>query len=367
MSEKILVVDDNEKNVRLLADILEAKGYSAVKSESGEKALELIESESPDLVLLDVMMPGLDGYEVCRTIRASPKHSMLPVVMVTALDVHERVKGLEAGADDFLTKPVHQAELLARVKSLLRIKTLYDQVERQRAELESWNQELEQRVSDGIAEVERMSRMKRFLSPQVVDLILSGQMEDPLRTHRADITVVFVDLRGFSLFTETADPEEVMAVLREYHASMGALVMAHDGTIQQFAADGIMICFNDPIPLPNPAENAIRMALEMHRRFAQLRRNWARRGYELQMGIGIAQGYATIGTIGFEGRMDYGAVGTVANLAARLCAEAKGEQTLISQRVLARVEQLVKAEHVGDFTLKGFRRPLPVFNVMSIT
>jgi adenylate cyclase len=366
MSEKILVVDDNEKNLRLLADILQAKGYTAIKADSGETALELIETDKPDLVLLDVMMPGLNGYEVCQAIRANPKNGILPVIMVTALDAHERIKGLDAGADDFLTKPINQPELLARVKSLLRIKTLYDEVQRQRTELESWNQKLEQRVAEGVAEVERMSRMKRFLSPQVVDLILSGRTDDPLRSHRNDITVVFLDLRGYSAFTETADPEEVMGVLREYHGAMGELVMAHHGTLERFAGDGIMIFFNDPVPLPNPAENAIRMALEMHARFSKLAENWRKLGYELEMGIGIAQGYATIGAIGFEGRMDYGAIGTVTNLAARLCAEAKGGQTLIAQRVLGHVEDLVQVERIGDLTLKGFHRPVTAFNVRAL-
>src|ERR1035437_7569267 len=367
MNEKILVVDDNERNLRLLADILQAKGYSPIKAESGEKALALIETDKPDLVLLDVMMPGLNGYEVCQAIRANPKNGILPVVMVTALDANERIKGLEVGADDFLTKPINQPELLARVKSLLRIKTLYDEVQRQRAELETWNQTLEQKVADGVAQVERMSRMKRFLSPQVVDLILSGKTEDPLRSHRGEITVVFLDLRGYSRFTETADPEEVMEVLHEYHSAMGELVMAHQGTLERFAGDGIMIFFNDPVPLPNPAENAIRMALAMHERFSKFEQSWQKRGYELQMGIGIAQGYATIGAIGFEARMDYGAIGNVTNLAARLCAEAKGGQTLMAQRVLARVEDMVQAEHVGDLVLKGFHRPVPAFNVLSIT
>ena len=366
MSEKILVVDDVAANVMLLADLLEVKGYAVLRAESGEQALECIRSGRPDLVLLDVMMPGMSGYEVCQAIRADPATEILPVILVTALDpAQERIRGLEAGADDFLTKPVNQQELMARVRSLLRIKALYDRVQALVGELSEWNRTLEQRVADGVAQLERFGRLKRFFSPPVADLILSGETGDPLKSHRREITVVFLDLRGFTAFTETADPEEVMGVLREYHAAMGELIMKHEGTLERFAGDGIMIFFNDPVPLPNPSESATRMAFEMQGRFRQLAQGWKKRGYDLEMGIGIAQGYATLGAIGFEGRIDYGAIGVVTNLAARLCGEAKGGQILVSQRVLASIEDLVQAEPVGELSLKGFHRPFPVFNVMA--
>ena len=364
---RILVVDDNERNRRLLADILEAKGYHAIKASSGEEALERVKSQKPDLVLLDVMMPGLDGYEVCQAIRADPGNGLLPVVMVTALDSQERIKGLEAGADDFLTKPINTPELLARVKSLLRIKTLYDEVHRQRGELERWNAMLEQRVAEGVAQVALMSRMKRFLAPQVVELILAGKTEDPLRSHRTEITVVFLDLRGYTSFTESTEPEEVMRVLHEYHESMGTLVMKYQGTLERFAGDGIMIFFNDPVPLPNPARTAVQMAMEMHASFSAMQQKWHRFGYELAMGIGIAQGYATIGAIGFESRLDYGAIGAVTNLASRLCAEAKAGQTLVSQRVLTHVEAQTEAQCIGELVLKGFHKPVVAFNVLRMT
>ena len=366
MARKILVVDDTAKNAKLLADILSFKGYEVCTAASGAEALRSIKERNPDLVLLDVMMPGMTGYEVCQAIRADPETRALPVVLVTALDSSERVRGLEAGADDFITKPIHQPELLARVKSLLRIKSFYDEVQSQRAELEEWNHTLEKRVADGIAQVERLSRMKRFFSPQVADLILAGDAGDPLRSHRSEITVVFIDLRGYTAFTESADPEEVMEVLREYHAGMGRLIMAYQGTLERFAGDSIMIFFNDPLPLPNPAEQAIRMALEMQEVFAKLALNWKKRGYDLSIGIGIAQGYATLGTIGFEGRFDYGAIGSVCSLAARLCALATGGQTLISQRIFGCIEDLVNAEPVGELTLKGFHRPVPAFNVSAL-
>ena len=365
MAQKILVADDEPKNVKLLADLLGVRGYDVITAQSGTQALAKIRSGTPDLVLLDVMMPGMTGYEVCQAVRADEAIRVLPIVLVTALDPSERVRGLEAGADDFLTKPINQPELIARVRSLLRIKALYDQVEYQKSELAEWNRNLEKRVAEGVAQIERMSRLKRFFSPQVADLILTGGADDPLKSHRREITVAFLDLRGFTAFIETADPEEVMGVLREYHAAMGELIMAHQGTLERFAGDGIMIFFNDPVPVANPAEKAVRMALAMQARFSQLALGWKKRGYDLSMGIGIAQGYATIGAIGFEGRMDYGAIGTVTNLAARLCGEAKGGQTLVSQRVLALVEGKAVTEPAGELGLKGFHRPVPAFNVVS--
>jgi class 3 adenylate cyclase len=362
----ILVVDDIEKNTRLLADVLTARGYRTSTAASGEAALAAIRVETPDLVLLDVMMPGLDGYAVCRAIRADPHHAMLPVVLVTALDpAQERVKGLEAGADDFLNKPVNQAELMARVRSLLRIKAYHDEIQRQKAELADWNHTLEQRVADGVAQIERIGRLKRFFSPQLAEAIVGGGAEDPLKSHRREITVVFLDLRGFTAFTETADPEEVMGVLREYHAAMGRLILEHEGTLERFTGDGIMVFFNDPVPVPDAAPRAVRMALQMQQQVAQLAVGWQRRGYGLSMGVGIATGFATLGAIGFEGRIDYGAIGTVTNLAARLCAEADGGEVLVSQRVLAALGDAFRCEPAGELVLKGFQRPLAALRVLG--
>lgn len=361
MQGRILVVDDVPTNLKLLADLLTVKGYAVVTAGGGGEALAKVSAEHPDLVLLDVMMPDMNGYEVCRAIRANPATAILPVVMVTALDAsEERVKGLEAGADDFLTKPVNHVELMARVRSLLRVKTLYDQL----AEL---NASLEKRVAEQVAELERLARLKRFVSPRVGELILSGEVEDPMKTHRKEITVVFVDLRGFTAFTETAEPEEVMAVLCEYHAALGNIVIDHDGTIEHFAGDGVMILFNDPVPVLEHELTAIRMALGMRDVVARLAVEWKKRGHELGFGIGIADGYATIGAMGFEGRREYGAIGTVCNLAARLCNEAKTGQVLISQRVWAKVEGRVAAEPMGEPMLKGLHRPVQVYNVTALS
>jgi adenylate cyclase len=357
---RILVVDDTPLNVKLLADLLGAQGYDVLTASSGRQALALLEKEDLDLVLLDVVMPEMSGYEVCRKIRANPAMGILPVVMVTALDPgEERIKGIEAGADDFLTKPINQAELLARVRSLLRVRDLYEQ-------LADLNRTLEQRVREQVGQLERMGRLKRFFSPQLAELIVAGDAEDPLKSHRREVTVVFLDLRGFTAFAETSEPEEVMGVLREYHAEMGKLILNWEGTLERFTGDGMMIFFNDPVPVPNPAERAVRMAVAMRARVAELAVGWRKRGFDLDFGIGIAQGYATIGAIGFEGRWDYGAIGTVTNLAARLCGEAKPGQVLISQRVFGAAEDLADMEGVGDLTLKGFQRPIKTYNVVNL-
>ena len=365
MSAKVLVVDDTAMNVKILADVLAFKGYQVVTAGGGIEGLAKVESERPDIVLLDVMMPDLDGYSVCRAIREKPETAILPVIMVTALDpAQERVKGLEAGADDFLAKPINQPELFARVRSLLRIKEFHDQVQAQARELTEWNRTLEQRVAEGVQQIEQMGQLKRFLSPHIAEMIVSGG-GDPLKSHRREISVVFLDLRGFTAFTETADPEEVMGVLQEYHAVMGGLIQRYDGTIEHFAGDGIMVVFNDPVVIEQPAAQAVRMAVDMQAAFVGLAQGWRKRGYTLALGIGIAQGYATLGIIGFEGRRDYSAIGTVCNLASRLCGEAKGGQILVAQKVYGGVEELVDAESAGELELKGFHRPVPAYNVTA--
>jgi adenylate cyclase len=367
ISAKILVVDDTPRNVKLLADVLAVKGYNVATAASGREALEKIAAAPPDLVLLDVVMPEMSGYDVCRNIRDNAATEMLPVIMVTALDPgEERIKGIEAGADDFLSKPINQAELLARVKSLLRIKELHDTVQLQAKELASWNQNLELRVQEQVQQLDRLGRLKRFFSPQLADLIVSGGADDPLKTHRRELTVVFLDLRGFTSFAETAEPEEVMGVLREYHAKMGELILQYEGTLEHFAGDGMMIFFNDPVPVSNPAERAVRMTLAMRNEVEELKHEWRKLGHDLDFGVGIAQGYATIGAIGFEGRWEYAAIGNVPNLAARLCGEAKPGAILVSQRLLGSIEPLVEVEAVGELILRGFHRSVTAYNVLRL-
>ena len=228
------------------------------------------------------------------------------------------------------------------------------------------NRTLEQRVAEQVGQVERLGRLKRFFSPQLAELIVTGGAADPLQTHRVEVTVAFLDLRGFTAFAESAEPEEVMGVLREYHAEMGRLILEHEGTLERFTGDGMMIFFNDPVPVPDAPERAIRMAVAMRERVQQLDVGWRKRGYDLGLKIGIAQGYATIGAIGFEGRWDYGAIGTVTNLAARLCGEAGSSEILVSRRVGGAVEDLASLEPLEPLALKGFARPVPAFRVLAL-
>jgi class 3 adenylate cyclase len=275
------------------------------------------------------------------------------------------VRCIQLGAEDYLGKPFDPVLLQARIGACLEKKRLHDQDARHRRELADWNQTLERRVAEQVAQLERLGRLKRFFSPQLAELIVAGGADDPLKTHRREVTVVFVDLRGFTAFAETAEPEEVMGVLREYHAEMGRLILSHEGTLERFTGDGVMIIFNDPVPLPEPSLQAVRMALDMRAAIGALVETWRRMGHELGFGIGISHGYATLGTIGFEGRFDYAAIGTVANVASRLCDEAASGEILISDRVLMAVENEVTVEPKGDLTLKGIRRPLSVYNVLD--
>jgi adenylate cyclase len=367
MPPRILIVDDTPANVHILQARLTANGYDIVTANDGEQALVAVKEKEPDLILLDVMMPKLDGFEVCRRLRADTSIPFIPIILVTAkTDPKDVVEGLDAGGDEYLTKPVDQPALVARVKSMLRIKQLHDTVQGLAEERAEWNKTLERRVEEQVGQLEQLGRLKRFFSPQLAELIVAGGADDPLKTHRREVTVVFLDLRGFTAFAETAEPEEVMGVLREYHAEMGKLILAHEGTLERFTGDGMMIFFNDPVPVPDPAERGIRMAFAMRDRVHDLAKGWEKRGYDLALGVGIAQGYATIGAIGFEGRWDYGAIGTVTNLAARLCGEAKGGQILVSSRVAGTLENLINLEEVGKLTLKGFSRPVPTFNALGL-
>jgi len=362
----ILVVDDEPANIRLLEAHLVPRGYQVRTAGSGEEALQALAERQPDLILLDIMMPGIDGLEVCRRVRAHPGTAFLPVVMITASGDTVKLQAIEAGADDFLTKPFDKEELLARVRSLLRVKRYHDTIERQSAELAAWNTELEARVEAQVDELERVGRLRRFLSPQLADLIVSSGDESLLETHRREITVVFCDLRGFTAFAERSEPEEVVAVLNEYHAALGDLIFRFDGTLQGFTGDGLVVFFNDPIPCPDPPKRAVQMSVAMRNRVQQLAEGWARRGQDLAFGIGIAQGFATLGRIGFEGRFDYAAIGSVVNLAARLCAEAKPWNVLVSQRVQAACEDIIVSEPLGDLELRGFADPVRAYNVRGL-
>ena len=370
----ILIVDDNPTNLDILQARLTAHNYEIITAADGEAGLAMAREKQPDLILLDIMMPKMDGIEVCKHIRADASLSFMPIIMVTAkADSKDVVAGLEAGGDEYLTKPVDHAALVARVKSMLRIKELHDTVreqatrlEEQSAQLADWNRTLEQQVAEQLAELERVGRLKRFLSPQLTELIISSGDEGLLESHRREVTVVFLDLRGFTAFSDYAEPEEVIGFLRSYHTEMGKLIFQFEGTLEHFAGDGIMVFFNDPIPHEDHTEKAVRMAMEMQARVKDLRPGWLKKGYDLDLGVGMATGYATLGTIGFEGRMDYGAVGNVTILASRLSSEAKGGQILTDQKTLSKIEDLVVAEPLGELHLKGFARPAAVFNVVKL-
>jgi adenylate cyclase len=362
----ILVVDDVERNVRLLEAVLVSHGYHVVSARSGQEALERVAGAAPDLVLLDIQMPGMDGYEVCRRVREEPATGFLPVVMVTSSDTEVRVNAIEVGADDFITKPFNQQELLARVRSLIRIKRYHDTIERQTAELAEWNRTLEARVGEQVEELDRMSRLRRFLSPTLAEIVLNSG-EALLESHRREIAVLFADLRGWTAFSVATEPEEVMGVIREFHGAMGELINRFEATVGWFAGDGLMVWFNDPIPVPDPAARAVRMAVAMRGVMEGLTAKWRRRGHELSFSVGIALGYATLGRVGFDGRYDYGAVGSVMNLASRLCDQAEPGQILVSNRVFAEVEGMAEAEPAGELTLKGFAKPVPAYNVVGVT
>ena len=361
----ILVIDDTAANRKLLVDLLETQGYATATAASGEEGLAKIASIKPDLVLLDVMMPGISGYDVCKQIRADPDNGILPVVMVTSLDpTQERINGLQAGADDFLTKPINRPELLARVKSLLRIKSFNDTVQQQAAELAVLNTGLAQRVEEQVGQLARLGQLKRFFAPQLAERIVSGDLDDPLNTHRREVTVVFLDLRGFTAFADTCEPEEVMGLLRAYHGEMGRLIDAYQGTLEQFAGDSMMVIFNDPAIVEDPAIRAVRMALDMQQRFGELMTAWIKRGHDIALSIGIAHGYATIGMIGYETRIGYGVIGRVTNLAARLCSVAQRGQILVSLPVFDLVDAVVETEEIGQVELKGFARPVVAYGVL---
>jgi len=362
----ILVVDDVPANVRLLEAVLVPHGYDVVTAADGAAALAVVDSAQPDLVLLDVLMPGLDGYSVCTRLRRNEETAVLPVIMVTSSVGEEKVRAIEAGADDFIPKPFNHHELLTRVRSLLRIKRYHDTIRRQAAELLDLNQTLEERVQSQVEELERLRQLRRFLSPQVVDAIVSSGDESILRSHRREVAVFFADLRGWTSFVDAVEPEELLRVLREFHETIGGLVQRFEATVGFLEGDGVELFFNDPIEIPDAPIRAARLGCALREEMAVLTGRWRKRGYALDFGAGIALGYATCGEVGFDGRSDYAAIGSVTNLAARLADEADGGQVLITQRLYAEIEDAIEAAPAGEFTLKGFNRPVAAFDVIAV-
>jgi class 3 adenylate cyclase len=364
----LLVVDDIEDNRYTLTRRLSREGYTNLTTAAnGREALELLQEKPIDLVLLDIMMPEMNGYEVLERLKADPDLRHIPIIMISAVDEIESViRCIELGAEDYLSKPFNPTLLRARVGASLERKRLHDQVRAQAADLATWNKTLEKRVADQLAEIERMGRLRRFLSPQIAAAVLASGDESVLESHRRDIAVVFCDVRGFTAFAETAEPEEVTSFLREYHTRLGALIHKYEGTLERFIGDGLMVLFNDPLRCADPSIRAVRMAVEMRTQIKELTAKWRKQGHELGFGMGISYGYATLGRIGFEGRFDYSAIGTVVNLAARLCGEARDGQILIDGKVLSAIEAVAETQPAGELTLKGLHRPIPAFNVCRV-
>ena len=315
-----------------------------------------------DLVVFDATADR-SFAELRRIVARDDDGAWRPVLVIAASD-DLCVAGLEAGADAVVGPDVPQAEFVARARALLRIKARHAAVEKQAAQFTDWTQSLVSRVAEQVEELQRVERLRRFLAPQVAQVVAHD--EKLLESHRREIAAVFCDLRGFTAFSEVAEPEEVMGVLREYHDALGALVFEYEATLERFAGDAILAFFNDPVPCPDPAARAVCMAVAMRERVSELVAGWRKRGHDLDFGVGIALGYATLGRIGFAGRSDYGAVGTVVNLAARLCAEAQGGQILLSERAHRLVEDLVEAEPLAPLRLKGFLRPVKAVNVVAL-
>jgi adenylate cyclase len=364
---RIVVADDSPASLDILKTRLASQGYDVVTATDGQEALDAVLSHRPDLILLDVMMPRLDGFEVCRRLRADLTLPFIPIILVTAKDdTRDIVAGLDSGADEYLTKPVDHAALTARVRSILRTKALHDMVEEQKTQLAEWNRALERRVAEQLEEIQRISRLKRFLSPQVAELVLSSGGERLLESHRRDVVVVFGDLRGFTAFAEAADPDTVMRVLREYHAALGSLIHRHQGTLERFAGDGVLVLFNDPLPCPEPLLQAVRMALAMRDQVGELAAGWRAAGHELGFGVGIAQGLATLGTIGFESRLDYAAIGTVVNLAARLSDLANAGQILMTSEATGSLAGGVEAQPLGALQVKGLAQAVQIHDVQGL-
>jgi adenylate cyclase len=340
----ILAVDDVLENLEILRVRLEANGYVVTTAADGEEGLAAARKEMPDLILLDIMMPKRDGISVVRELKADPALRTIPVILVTAKsDTRDVVEGLDAGGDDFLSKPFEHSALLARVRSMLRQRLLHDRVQELAENLAAWNHSLEEKVAAQVGEIERINRLRRFLPEQVAHLIVnSSEADDPLKSHRREVTVVF----------------------SEYHACLGGLIDRHEGTLEKFMGDGAVVVFNDPLPCADHTERAVQMALAMREAVGELSMKWQRQGHSLGFGIGIARGHATIGKIGFDRRADYAVIGSVPNLAARLCEAAKAGEILISQRALAPIEALVEAQSLSELTLKGFHRPMNAFAIV---
>jgi adenylate cyclase len=356
----VLVVDDDPINRSLLSMSLRNEGHDVLEAVDGTDAIAALGRSDIDLVLTDIEMPEMDGFGLLRHRADDEGLRAIPFIVLSGLDdMGSIVECVKLGAEDYLHKPFDPVLLHARVGACLDKKRMTD-------ELRDWNALLQQRVDEKVREVERLNVLRRFVTPQLAEALAAGG-DEVLKSHRREITVLFCDLRGFTAFAETAEPEEVMGLLHEFHAAVGPMIFEHEGTIAQFTGDGMLVFFNDPIQCEEPARQAVLLAIAMRDRTASLSEQWRRRGHELTLGIGIAVGYATCGEIGFEGRTEYTAIGTVVNLAARICAIAPGGAIYVTNGVCAALDGRVTATPLEDVELKGLSRPVPIFAVTAIS
>ena len=373
---RVLVVDDDPVMRQVVVRRLERLGHVVIQAADGRQALETLRAEPIDLVLTDLRMPEMGGSELLEHLKADVVLREIPAIMISgADDSSEVIRAIELGAEDFLPKPFDATLLRARVGASLEKKRLRDQqrallarVQQQAEALAELNADLEARVARQVEEIGRLSRLERFLPPQVAEILVSQGNEGArlLESHRRQVAVLFCDLRGFTAFSETAEPEDVMGVLREFHETLGKLVHEYEATVGDFTGDGMMVFFNDPIPIPDPALRAAQLAVAWREETRELLRKWRRQGYDLGFSAGVSLGYATLGQIGFERRYDYGVVGTVVNLAGRLCAYAADGQILLSHRAYLAVEDLIDAEPLAPVTFKGLRDPVPIYDLTNV-
>ena len=355
----VLVVDDDPLNRQLLSMSIGRLGHAVIEAGNGLEAIEALGRHPIDVVLTDIEMPEMDGYGLLEHRAGDARLKAIPFIVISGVDdMASIIQCIGLGAEDYLPKPFDPVLLHARLGACLDKKRMTD-------ELQQLNEHLAERVDEKVAEVERLNSLRRFVSPQLAEALAVGG-EGILASHRREITAFFCDLRGFTAFSETAEPEEVMDVLREFHHAVGPMIFEHEGTIAQFTGDGMLVFFNDPVKLDDPAWNAVRLAVAMRDRTAELSAEWKRRGHDLELGIGIAVGYATCGEIGFDGRTEYTAIGTVVNLSARVCAIAAGGQILVTNKVVAAVEDRVDAMPMGDVEFKGLSRPVPIHEVTAL-
>jgi adenylate cyclase len=362
----VLVVDDIAANLRLLDAVLTPRGFVVQTAPSGASALEMIEQHDIDVVLLDVNMPGMSGYEVCRRIRADARTRLLPVVMVTAAPEEERVLALEAGADDFLRQPLEQAELLARVRSLARLKRYHDALDRQAAELTAWNQTLEERVQDQLLELERLRVLRRFLSPQLAEAVFESGDLSLLEPHRREIAVLAWELRGLATVSGAAGPEEELAVLESFHEMLGRLIGEHGATVGAFTGESVLVFFGDPATDPDPTLRAVQLAIALRDAGQELSAGHARRGYQVTSALGVDLGYATLGRIGFEGRLDYGAVGPVVSRSWQLCELAGNSEVLLGRRAHDATVGTVSVGPLVEVEARGTREAITAVPLVGL-